>query len=481
MNVIPDGIERTITDTTLVMKSHLDTIDVELSCAVPASIALETVTTQISLVGDIQGDSLTNLGNLLAQPSECGEQNLARFATTIFIYDYMRLTGQLSDEIHRKIMDYIEGRSDLQGGMQKHMTLRMPDGSYRFFKKKVNPSTFLTAFTIKVFRKAQTFMQIDQNLIDTAFAWLLTRQEADGGFYENLDDLYNTHHGGLKDKTALAAYIAIIFSQVLKEARNPQYETALNNAINYIIRTADDENAYQLAITCYALFLTDHPIFQSKYDKLISMARQTGDLMYWEVTAGSVLNVETAANALLFISKINYVQSVKIAKYIVSKKNANGSWGTTTDTVTAIESLTAFSDLTRGYNGGLDVMVWPKPNGNVFTLEIDANNLLKLHTFALEPQVRRVTVMVEGPAAGQVTVSFTCRYFEKFEQFAPRFKVDFGILENCRTPLKMQVCVSFIEKPGDTRSNMVLVKMNMPSGYIFDPATPLSPLIQVKS
>lgn len=477
LNVLPDGIERSLTDTVLLLKPGPTNVEIEVTCDVPRSVNPETVTTQISFVEDILGDSLTNLANLLAQPAGCSEQNLARFANAIVIHVYMTASSQLTVEIHNRIMLYIEGSQSMQGGMQKHLMSRMPNGAFRYFTKRTTASTFLTAFTVKMFRQAQTFMTIDQTLIDTALAFILSKQEANGGFYEDPTSEMYQYQGGKRGKTMLAAYIAIILTQSLPTY--PQNANARDRAIAFVLQTINNANAFELAITCYALHLMNHASFQSKYTLLLNMATVTADTMYWNVENNNVvLNVETVAYALLFMSKIDFDRSIKLATYLTSKKNKNGGWASTQDTLMAIEALASAAGNFRAYNGTMDIVVWPD-YGDLFSLDLHQEDKLNQQTFTLDPRARRVAVIARGPETGKVTASFTCRYFENFDNVPPRFLVTHRLLENCNTPLRSEICISYIPVGTDTRSNMVIMKMHMPSGYVFDPDTPESPLIRV--
>jgi alpha-2-macroglobulin len=45
---------------------------------------------------------MQNLENLLQMPYGCGEQNIALLASDTYILDYLRTTGQLTEEIKNK-------------------------------------------------------------------------------------------------------------------------------------------------------------------------------------------------------------------------------------------------------------------------------------------------------------------------------------------------------------------------------------------
>lgn len=469
LHVTPEGIERVFTSTVLLLKEGASTTSTELTCAVPPSVDPKTVSTSVTFVGDLLGDALNNLAKLIVQPSGCGEQNLARFAPTLIVHIYMTKTSQLTDAMHNTIVRYAEG------GLQKHLTLRMSSGAYRFFTNNQG-STWLTAFSVKIFRQAQTFMTIDQSLIDTALTFIMSKQDADGGFREDQTSRHYRYQGGLLDKVTITSYIAILLTQILPDY--PQYTTARNNAINFVAQNVRNTNAYELSIACYALYLVNHSSFAANYQALLSLATETSDIMYWNIHNGVVLDVETTSYALLFISKFDTARSIKLARYLISEKNANGGWASTQDTVMAIEALSSVAELVTDYDGTVDLMGWPDV-GNLFSATINNDNKITLQSFNLDSGTRKVQIFARGSVTGKAIISFTCRYFENLDGIAPRFAVTYDLVELCNTPLKIKICINYIEDGADQRSNMVIMKMTMPSGYVYDSDTELPSVIRV--
>ena len=54
------------------------------------------------------GPALNNLENLLRMPYGCGEQNMANFAPNIYIMDYLKKTGQITESIKEKAVNFME-------------------------------------------------------------------------------------------------------------------------------------------------------------------------------------------------------------------------------------------------------------------------------------------------------------------------------------------------------------------------------------
>lgn len=472
--VIPEGIERVITKTELLLKEERSK-STDMFCEIPDGVDPDTVSTEITFVGDLLGDALKNIDILIGLPRGCGEQNLAQFSTAILIHHYLTVSNQLST-LSPSVLAKIEHHKTYC--YQRHMQLRRDDGSYIYYysSNRVG-STWLTAFTARIFRHARSFIPIDQMLIDTAFEFILSKQNPDGSFSENAVFYDYTNHGGLRGNVAIAAYISILLSESMEEY--PQYVTARDRALNYALNSINSKNAYELAMTCYALHLADHPRFKEKYQVLVKMAVETKDLMFWNVESGTTLNVETVAYALLFINKFDTNRAIKLAKYLITKKTAPGGWASTQDTVMALEALASVAPFITVYDGTLQINSWTDGDDEIPVVIINKENQMTLQKFDLNPKTREVTITARGPVIGKVIVSFTCRYYEKDDGIPPRFNVQHALLENCNTPLQSQICLNYIPIGADKRSNMVVMRMTMPSGYVYDPDTPLSPLIKV--
>lgn len=58
--------------------------------------------------GDLMGRAMQNLDRLLAMPYGCGEQNMVLFAPNIFILNYLKSTGQLTQNILEKATHFLE-------------------------------------------------------------------------------------------------------------------------------------------------------------------------------------------------------------------------------------------------------------------------------------------------------------------------------------------------------------------------------------
>ena len=164
----------------------------------------------------------------------------------------------------------------------------------------------------------------------------------------------------LRGKNALTAYVAV----ALLEAGQ---HSAAANAVRYLEgQIAGIEDAYGMAITTYALELAGSPSAGTAYDRLMGMAMVDDDGLYWGASpAPSPLPVtpkdgpdrpirpqphqqsaaiETTAYATLaLLEHGDRSNASSSTRWLVTRRNSSGGFGSTQDTVVGLQSLTEFS------------------------------------------------------------------------------------------------------------------------------------------
>uniref|UniRef100_A0AAX7U735 Alpha-2-macroglobulin domain-containing protein n=1 Tax=Astatotilapia calliptera TaxID=8154 RepID=A0AAX7U735_ASTCA len=182
--VKPEGVEVTKTFNLLLLPegqhgflrlSPRKTVREEVLVELPYNVIEDSAHAFISVLGDILGRALKNLDSLLQLPSGCGEQNMALLAPNIFILEYLKDTQQLTSTIEEKATSY------LITGYQNQLTYKHTDGSYSAFGTGEG-STWLTAFVVKCFARAEKFIHIDPRNIEESNTWLENQQRENGCF-----------------------------------------------------------------------------------------------------------------------------------------------------------------------------------------------------------------------------------------------------------------------------------------------------------
>ena len=133
------------------------------------------------------GPSIEGLESLIQMPFGCGEQNMITFTPNIFVRQYLASMSDDNADIIAKTNKFMET------GYQRELTHKHDDGSFSAFgNSDPSGSTWLTAFVMKCFRQAKDYIDVDQNVLDTAVDWLMDQKDSrDGKFNEPGRVLHN--------------------------------------------------------------------------------------------------------------------------------------------------------------------------------------------------------------------------------------------------------------------------------------------------
>ncbi|KAM6469658.1 pregnancy zone protein-like [Liasis olivaceus] len=275
--VEPEGIEKEVVFNSLLC-AHGDPQSVPLSLKVPENIVEDSARATFCVLGDILGGTIKNLHQLLKMPYGCGEQNMALLAPNIYILNYLNKTGQLTEEIKSKAIGY------LVAGYQRQLKYKHFDGSYSTFgeNSQAPGNTWLTAFVLKTFTQARSFIFVEEKHITDAQNSLAMKQSENGSFQQSGALLNNALKGGVDDQTALSAYITI----ALLEIPLPVTHNLVRNALFFLetVAQAKEIHVYTQALMAYAFALAGkEEKRQEMLDSLQKIAVKEEDgSIHWE-------------------------------------------------------------------------------------------------------------------------------------------------------------------------------------------------------
>ncbi len=325
----------------------------------------------LALTGSVLAQTIEGLENLLKMPYGCGEQNMLLFAPDVFIARYLKETGQNKPEIMAK------AELLMITGYQRELTYRRTDGSYSAFGQsdKIG-SLWLTAFVMKTFAQANGLIYIDDQVQTAARTWIGQQQKSDGSF----DQVGFVHHqdmmGGVAGKNALTAYVAV----ALLEAGDT---AAAANATAWLEgQLASITDPYALALTTYALGLAKSSRAAAARNGLLAIARESDEGLSWgdspqpiplgtptpvpgqQVRPSPVVPgrgrsaaIETTGYAALaLLAGGDNVNAGRAVRWLSARRGSQGGFGSTQDTVVALQALTASAATSRT---DIDGTAWP--------------------------------------------------------------------------------------------------------------------------
>ena len=470
--VDPEGVSREAVENLVLSPGAARSIELPL----PARVVPDSTRAYVALSGSLLTQTIDGLDQLLQMPFGCGEQNMILFAPDTYILDYLKTTGQVKPEIQAK------AEMLLTTGYQRELTYRRGDGSFSAFgDSDPEGSLFLTAFVMKTFAQAKGLTFIDDAVLAQAADWIKSHQKADGSFesvgFVNHQDLL----GGIKGADSLTAYVTAALLEAGQTA-------AADKALAYLEGRLDKiDDPYGLALTTYALALGKSDRAAEARDKLMALAIEDEEGLHWRAggdepqpvdqTPGvrapmpiegpggmmPTADIEATGYATLALTDLgDRVDASRSAKWLVGQRNSLGGFGSTQDTVVALQALTTYSalvsadtDLTITLHAGdvnKEIRITPADFDVMQTIEVPAG----------EP----VTVQAEG--TGEAVVQGVLRYnIPEPDEVKPVFdiSVDYDTAQvEVDDLVTADVSVTF-NPPEPMKAGMVVVDVSVPTGF----------------
>lgn len=474
MIVEPEGVGREIVENAVLPAGQSRV----LSLALPGGINIVPGSDRVyvAVTGSLLAQTIEGLDQLLQMPFGCGEQNMILFAPDVFILEYLKETKQLKPEIQAK------AEMLLVTGYQRELTYRHNDGSFSAFgESDESGSLWLTAFVLKSFAQAKDLTFIDEAVLSEAASWITGHQKADGSFESVGFVCHSDMMGGVQGKDTLTAYVAV----ALMEAG---YASEAAKAIDYLEGRLDSiEDPYSLALVTYALELGDSDRAGDAMEALMAKAIEDENGLHWggagvkpfkEEPAGEArdlgnesmlpdmlpnLDIEaTGYGALALIEAGDRINAAQAAKWLAGRRNSQGGFGTTQDTVVALQALIEYAGM-----GAKDANL---------TVTVKAGALNE--TLKITPQNFDVTQVLEVPAGvevelkavgkGEAVVQGVRRYnLPAAEEAKSVFdiKVDYDTQEvQVNDRIDVDVSVTF-DPPEPLKAGMTVLDVSVPTGF----------------
>ncbi|XP_028429213.1 alpha-2-macroglobulin isoform X3 [Perca flavescens] len=414
--------------------------------------------------GDILGRALKNLDGLLQMPYGCGEQNMALLAPNIYILEYLRNTQQLTPAIREKATNF------LTSGYQRQLNYKHQDGAYSTFGAGTG-NTWLTAFVLRSFAKAQSFIYIDPANIEASVTWLKSKQRKNGCFEQSGKLFNNRMKGGVSDEVTLSAYITAAFLEMHSSIDGPvkQSLSCLKESIS------DLSNTYTTALLAYVFTLAGDMETRAHLLKhLDTVALQEGGFLHWSQTAtetSASLSVEISSYVLLAklsasptVEDLGYAS--RIVRWLTSQQNYYGGFSSTQDTVVALQALALYSTLVFSPEGSSTVTV-QSPSGQL-VFDVNQNNKLLYQEKQLQDMTGKYSLEVKGTACAAIQISLI--YNIPTPADVTTLSVEVKPEADCTSKIpKLSLNLTSLYSGKESSTNMVILDIKMLSGFVPDP------------
>uniref|UniRef100_A0A3Q3EZL1 Alpha-2-macroglobulin domain-containing protein n=1 Tax=Labrus bergylta TaxID=56723 RepID=A0A3Q3EZL1_9LABR len=361
----------------------------EVELQLPDNVIDGSARASLSVLGDIMGRALKNLDGLLQMPYGCGEQNMALLAPNIYILEYLKNTQQLTYANKEKIEKF------LMNGYQRQLNYKHYDGSYSVFEEG-KQNSWLTAFVLRSFVKASSFVFIDTEVVEMARRWIESKQRENGCFKQSGKLFNNKMKGGVSDQVTLSAYI----TASLLEMNITGTPLVVQRSLSCLRESMGNlSNTYTTALLAYVFTLAGDMQTRALLLKhLGTVAIQQGDLLHWsqnEEDTSTSLSVEISSYVLLALlsaspSAEDLRYSSSIVRWLTGQQNQYGGFSSTQ--VVSLqcpqekEALMSLLNQTGGVSGPGEVLcdVGPQELEAGDSHPVDVNGVVRASSFSPE-------------------------------------------------------------------------------------------------
>ncbi|KAJ3590697.1 hypothetical protein NHX12_008646 [Muraenolepis orangiensis] len=384
----------------------------------------------------------------------------------IYILEYLTNTQQITPKIKARATNF------LTSGYQRQLNYKHPHGAYSTFGTG-SGNTWLTAFVLRSFVKAKSFIFIDPTVIEDAKSWLESKQQ-DSGCFQKLGSLFNNRmKGGVSDEVTLSAYV----TAALLETNMPASEPQINKSMSCLRQSLGDKrNTYTTALLAYVFTLAgDMETRSLLLEHLDKVATQEGGNLYWSQSSEKSMSLSVEIGSYVLLATLSATPTAadlgyasRIVRWLTSQQNSYGGFTSTQDTVVALQALALYSTLVFSPEGSSTVDV-QFPSGKM-TFEVNQDNKLLYQERALKDVTGKYSVAVKGTACASMQLSL--HYNIPTARDESSFRIEVTPQAECNTnqlrpKLSLRIESRYVGK--ENCSNMVMVDIKLLSGFVPDP------------
>ncbi|CAD6997495.1 unnamed protein product [Ceratitis capitata] len=471
LKVVPEGVTEYANRAFFVNLRETSEFKQSFDLVLPAGVVPNSEHIEVSAIGNILGPLLNNLEHLLRMPTGCAEQTMSKLMPNYFVLKYLKKINKLTPSLESKILQ------NLDTGYQHILGFRLNDGSFVTFRdvnQRENGSVWLTAYVARSLHKLQEFIKVDNVILDKSLQYLARRQAENGSFVDTDNAFFGRER---QQGVPLTALVLLAFSE--NQALHEKFQTNIDKATKYILEySAKSDCVLAKALSAYTLQLSGHPSAAKQFEILKLAAKSSEDRMWWStgdqhssywwrwIPNGDVEITSYALLTLLADKLVEVDELLPIVKWLVAQRNSYGGFISTQDTVLGLQALIEFAEKAKYEPGTMDVEMLAKGGlTRSETLNINEENGLILQSVELPQKTLSVDFTARGKGAAIIQIAYQYNVLEDDPQ--PSFAIQTIIKKD--TPIlkmEMDVCVEYAGE-GDA-SNMAILEITLPSGYVAD-------------
>ncbi|MBO35577.1 MAG: hypothetical protein CMO64_05240 [Verrucomicrobiales bacterium] len=410
------------------------------------------------------------LDGIFRMPHGCFEQTSSTTYPNILVLDYMIRNKMTKPEIELKARNFINI------GYQRLLSYEVRGGGFEWFGKSPAHNV-LTAYGLMEFADMAKVHDVDPKVIERTRNWLMSQQAGDGSWTPTqggiAEGAINAFRGA---KLRTTAYIAWAL------AESGPVDPKLTRAMDYIAANMANENDnYTLGLCANALAAAQRKEAEQVINRLETAKIVEDKLAHWKSAVEGVMHgrggtqeIETTAiiaQAFLKARRHTAVAHQALA-WLIAKKDARGTWHSTSATVHAMRALLAGTDSAGGTENDLTIEVIA--NGEAAQrVEItpDTSDVFRLISLRHLVKPGRNTVVLEPSGKGNLAYQIVGVHYEPWadsgEPPAQQPPLTIDVAYDTTTlkkndTLGVNVTVAYHD---EGNADMTLVDLGIPPGF----------------
>lgn len=381
--------------------------------------------------------------------------------------DYARKARRASPDLEKRALEMINV------GYQRLLTFEGDGGGFGWYCGS-HPSTVLSAVGLRLFHDLAKVFPIDERILDRTRSFLLAQQAADGSWDvdgASVGSAWDSPH----DRLQVTAFVAWALAESGERGKGMQA------GMRYVREhpAPQDARPYTLALIACALTEID-PRDVLAWDLLRRLEGARAEDPEC-ARRESIEALSLSALAMMKTGGFTAVVTRSLAR-LQESRLANGTWGSTSATVLALQALLA------GFGGAEqkgDVGLVLRVNGAERKATISADQAGVLHLFDFQdvahPGANDVSIDVAGESTLTVQVVGSAHVPWSAEAPAAAKSLDLSLVYDRRVLAVDETLAVHcrLEHRDDRPTFMVVLDLGIPPGFDLDPA-PFQALLEAK-
>ncbi|XP_056151328.1 CD109 antigen-like [Lampris incognitus] len=496
--VKPEGVEQTFSKTLFLELAPMRRNNSRtVSFSFPPDVVPGSQRAHVAVVGDILAFSIGNLDSLVQIPHSCGEQNMIHFAPSIYILQYLDKTPENNEELRTRTLGY------MIEAYQRELSYQRDDGSFSAFgSSDSSGSTWLTAFVVRCLLQAQSFIEVEHSVLSRAIGWLWSNQGPQGEFTE-VGRVIHSELAGTLNEGPVTITAFVLLALLEEQTYGDLYPTNVSLARRYLESSVFGGvvSNYTLCLAAYALALANSPVAGTALAELSRRADNEDGVLMWR--SSDVLDpdewqppsvqIEMASYVLLALYRRgNVVEGIPLMKWLSKQRNHLGGYGTTQDTVVALQALACYAAFSGADTIDLRLKLSMLASNSVSHFSINSSTYL---TYQGQEVDAEKDLLIDVYMEGRGFALLQMNVFYNLGGGAPSqrlhhaadheaFSLSLHVLHDERdhNHMLLSICTRLLDNQGLSQTGMAMLDVGMLSGFVLAPeAAPMDLIRKVEA